>query len=73
MSVGGDRGLDGIGAGAMFADLNADHDGTVLVEETRLPGAKDHIIVSTSHTGMLFSTEVAEQAKWFLRTGSFRR
>jgi pimeloyl-ACP methyl ester carboxylesterase len=63
----------GLGLGRLFADLNADHDGTVLVEETQLPGAKDHIILSTSHTGMLFSTEVADQAGWFLRTGSFRR
>lgn len=63
----------GMGLGRLFADLNADHDGTVLVEETLLPGAKDHIILSTSHTGMLFSAEVAEQAGWFLRTGTFRR
>jgi pimeloyl-ACP methyl ester carboxylesterase len=63
----------GFGLGRLFADLNAEHDGTVLVEETMLPGAKDHIIVSTSHTGMLFSAEVAAQAGWFLRTGTFRR
>ena len=63
----------GLGLGRLFADLNADHDGTVLVEETRLPGAKDHIILSISHTGMLFSTEVADQVKWFLRMGTFRR
>lgn len=63
----------GLGLGRLFADLNADHDGTVLVEETKLPGAKDHIVLSISHTGMLFSTEVAEQAQCFLRTGMFRR
>jgi pimeloyl-ACP methyl ester carboxylesterase len=71
--VGVIAGSMGLGLGRLFADLNADHDGTVLVEETMLPGAKDHIILSTSHTGMLFSAEVAEQAGWFLRTGSFRR
>jgi pimeloyl-ACP methyl ester carboxylesterase len=63
----------GLGLGRLFADLKADHDGTVLVEETMLPGAKDHITLSTSHTGMLFSAEVAAQAACFLRTGSFRR
>ena len=46
-------------------------DGTVTVEESRLPGAKDHIVVSTSHTGMLFSAEVADQAAHFLQHGSF--
>jgi Predicted acetyltransferases and hydrolases with the alpha/beta hydrolase fold len=62
-----------LGLGRLFADLDADHDGTVLVEETMLPGAKDHIVLSTSHTGMLLSAEVAEQAAWFLRSGMFRR
>lgn len=71
--VGVIAGSMGLGLGRLFADLNADHDGTVLVEETLLPGAKDHITLSTSHTGMLFSAEVAEQAGWFLRTGMFRR
>lgn len=71
--VGVIAGSMGLGLGRLFADLKADHDGTVLVEETMLPGAKDHIIVSTSHTGMLFSAEVAEQARWFLREGSFKR
>lgn len=71
--VGVIAGSMGLGLGRLFADLNADHDGTVLVEETKLPGAKDHIILSTSHTGMLFSAEVAEQAGRFLRNGSFKR
>jgi pimeloyl-ACP methyl ester carboxylesterase len=63
----------GFGLGRLFADLNADHDGTVLVEETRLPGARDHIVLRTTHTGMLLSAEVAEQARWFLREGRFKR
>jgi len=63
----------GMGLGRLFATLDADHDGTVLVEETQLPGAKDHIVLNTSHTAMLFSPEVAGQAIAFLRSGSFRR
>lgn len=63
----------GIGLGRLFAHLNADHDGTVLVEETRLPGARDHIVLRTTHTGMLLSAEVAEQTRWFLREGRFKR
>lgn len=62
-----------LGLGRLFADFNADHDGTVAVEETYLPGAKDHIVLQTSHTGMVFSAEVAEQTAWFLREGQFRR
>jgi pimeloyl-ACP methyl ester carboxylesterase len=63
----------GLGLGRFFAELNTDHDGTVLVEETKLPGAKDEIVVSTSHTGMLFSAEIAEQTAQFLKHGMFRK
>lgn len=63
----------GMGLGRFFADLAADHDGTVLVEETQLPGARDHLVLSTSHTGMLFSADVAEQAVHFLAHGVFRK
>jgi len=62
-----------VGLGCLFADLQSEHDGTVMVEETRLPGAKDHIVLGTTHSGMLFSGEVAEQTVHFLRTGGFRR
>ena len=64
-----------LGLGRLFANFESgrDHDGTVLVEETYLPGAKDHIVLSTSHSGMVFSAEVAEQAVCFLRQGAFRR
>lgn len=71
--VGVIAGSMGLGLGRLFATFNADHDGTVSVEETYLPGAKDHIVMSTSHTGLVFSAEVAEQAAWFLREGKFRR
>lgn len=62
-----------MGLGRLFADLDGDHDGTVLVSETQLPGAKDHIVLNTSHTAMLFSKPVAEQTVCFLREGRFRR
>jgi pimeloyl-ACP methyl ester carboxylesterase len=63
----------GMGLGRLFATLDSDHDGTVLVEETKLPGAKDHIVLNTSHTSMLFSPEVAEQTVRFLENGRFSR
>jgi hypothetical protein len=63
----------GFGMGRMFGALGAEHDGTVRVEETRLPGAKDHIVVAASHTGMLLSGEVAVQTRHFLENGKFSR
>lgn len=69
--VGVIAGSMGMGLGRLFAELQADHDGTVLVEETKLPGARDHLILPTSHTGMLFSAAVAEAAERFLLEGRF--
>ncbi|HLS81259.1 MAG TPA: alpha/beta hydrolase [Steroidobacter sp.] len=62
-----------LGLGRLFAHLETEHDGTVMVSETLLPGAKDHIVLAVTHTGMLFSAEVAEQAAHFLKHGAFKR
>ncbi len=60
-----------MGLGAMLAQLDGENDGTVAVEETRLPGLADHCVVETSHTGLLLSAEVAQQVAAFLRHGRF--
>ena len=71
--VGVIAGSVGLGLGRLLADLEDEHDGTVMVEETRLPGAKDHLVVATSHTGLVWSAEVADQTRHFLDHGAFRR
>jgi pimeloyl-ACP methyl ester carboxylesterase len=71
--VGVIAGSVGLGVGRLVANLDDAHDGTVLVEETRLPGAKDHLVVATTHTGLLISAEVAEQTRHFLDRGMFKR
>jgi hypothetical protein len=71
--VGVIAGSVGLGLGRLLADLEDEHDGTVMVEETRLPGAKDHLVVATSHTGLVWSAEVANQTRHFLDHGAFRR
>ena len=45
--------------------------GTVFVEETQLAGAADRVVLRVSHTGMLFSGQVAKQAAAFLSKGRF--
>ncbi|MEO5367483.1 MAG: hypothetical protein H7831_14255 [Magnetococcus sp. WYHC-3] len=47
-------------------------DGTVYVEETRHPGARDWIVVPARHTRLLFSPLVARQVVSFLQHGHFR-
>lgn len=61
------------GMGRVLGNLGAEHDGTVTVEETRLPGAKDHIVLPASHTGLLMSAEAAAQTRYFLENGIFSR
>jgi pimeloyl-ACP methyl ester carboxylesterase len=71
--VGVIAGSVGLGVGRLVANLDDAHDGTVLVEETRLPGAKDHLVLATTHTGLLVSAAVAEQTRHFLDHGMFKR
>ncbi|MBL4711202.1 MAG: alpha/beta hydrolase [Gammaproteobacteria bacterium] len=60
-----------IGLGLITGGPGLPHDGTVSVEETELKGATDAIVMRVSHSGMLMSAPVAEQAVVFLQTGQF--
>ncbi len=60
------------GLGLLAGGLPGEGDGTVLVEETRHPKQNAHITVNVSHTGLLFSTEVARLCENFLKTGTFQ-
>ncbi len=59
------------GLGALFAGFTDEHDGTVAVSETHLPGVKDHVVVGASHSGLLFSAQAADRTIAFLTTGRF--
>lgn len=69
--VGMIAGRQPMGLGAFVGELGDEHDGTVGVAETRLPGLADHCVLETSHTGMLVSADVARQVAFFLRAGHF--
>lgn len=62
-----------LGFGRLFAKFNEDNDGTVAVSETRIEGAKDHLVLPVSHKGMLVSSDVADQTGSFLKRGEFLR
>lgn len=59
------------GLGRVVSTLPEPNDGTVAVEETRLPGMTDHVVLPVTHTGMLASASVAEHVGRFLGTGRF--
>ena len=61
-----------IGLGRIFdPGLPRPSDGAVSVEETRIDGMRDHIVLPVSHSGMLVSRAVARQICTFLRDGAF--
>jgi len=53
--------------------LDGDDDGTVRVEETKLEGAADFIVVNNIHTLILFDPETVEQTIHFLKFGKFQK
>lgn len=49
------------------------HDRVVRIESTCLKTQKDHIVIRSGHTSMLFRREVAALVESFLRDGRFER
>ena len=62
-----------LGLGRLFTRLPGPNDGVVCVDETRLPGMRDHLALPVGHTAMLISPQVARQTAVFLKTGAFAR
>jgi pimeloyl-ACP methyl ester carboxylesterase len=60
-----------VGLGKLVGARGAPNDGTIFVDETRLPGISQHLVMRVSHTGLPFSKSVARQAGAFLRSGKF--
>lgn len=64
-------GTRSLGLGLLVPGLGRPNDGLVAVEETRVPGARDQVVVRVSHTEMLISRKVAAQVCAFLKNGKF--
>lgn len=62
---------DTLGFGVLLGGMPEDSDGTVLLSETKHSLLKEHVVINTTHTGMIFSRQTAELATRFLKTGSF--
>jgi len=63
----------GVGLGRLVGVNGAPNDGTIFVEETRLQGILDHLVIRISHTALPFSSTVARQTAAFLNEGNFIR
>jgi len=62
-----------VGLGRLVGTHGAPSDGTIFVDETRLSGMSQHLVLKVSHTGLPFSATVARQTGAFLRSGKFVR
>jgi pimeloyl-ACP methyl ester carboxylesterase len=60
-----------VGLGRIVSTYEGSSDGTIYVDETRIPGMKQHLVMRVSHTGLPFSAAVAAQTAAFLRNGHF--
>lgn len=53
--------------------LDGEHDGIVPVERTKIDGMTDHIVISATHSFMMFNPSVMEQVYEFLKHNKFKR
>ena len=60
-----------IGLGRLFPGMPQPSDGTVALDETRLPGATEHLTLPWSHSTLLLAPVTARATCAFLRHGSF--
>ena len=62
-----------LGMGRFLAKLPLPNDGVVCLDETRMPGLRDHLTMPVSHSGMIVSAGVIRQVCNFLELGYFAR
>ena len=67
-SIAGGRRLS---LGIFLPGIDQPSDGTVAIDETRLLGMQDHIVVNATHSSLLYSEAACKQIVHFLHTGSF--
>ncbi len=69
--VGSIAGTRALGAGRWLSRIEGASDGTVALQETRLPGLADHLALPVSHSGLMISRAAAQATAQFLRSGGF--
>ena len=73
VEIGAIAGTLRFGIASLVLKLPRPNDGAVTVAETRLPGLRDHLVLSVTHTGLLVSARVAREVCAFLQHGHFTR
>jgi len=73
VEVGSIAGRIPFGVGRLLGPFPEPNDGTVAVEETKIAGLADHVVLPVSHVALLWSNAVAAQTQHFLIHGRFSR
>jgi pimeloyl-ACP methyl ester carboxylesterase len=60
-----------IGFGRLVGPFDEPNDGTVMVSETQIAGARQHLTLHASHSALVYSDAVARHTAAFLRDGHF--
>jgi len=68
--IAGDRSIDWLFSWFLLSGKN---DGKLMVDETKLEGMRDHIILHATHTFMPSNSKVIQQTAYFLQNGHFLR
>ncbi|HOC70878.1 MAG TPA: alpha/beta hydrolase [Candidatus Hydrogenedentes bacterium] len=68
--IAGDRSINWINSLAM---IDGKDDGKVSVENTKVDGMKEHLVVHTTHTFMMRNNKVIEATLRFLQNGTFNK
>lgn len=71
VAIGVLAGSRSLGLARLIPGLPRPNDGAVALAETRIPEARDSIVLPVAHSQMLLSKACVEQASSFLRTGNF--
>ena len=61
----------GVGLGFFMGGTGGPGDGTIALREASIPGLQDRVVLPVSHSGLLYSGQVARHAANFLETGRF--
>lgn len=60
-----------LGLGRLVAEMPGPNDGSVLIDETAVPGARDRLVLPVAHSALLLSSAAALAVTSFLRVGRF--